>query len=163
MGIVFQNTVLFDGNVYKNVAYGIKLRKVKKNEIRPKIMKALDTVGLAHLEKRHINTLSGGEAQRVAIARVLVYEPEILLLDEPTANLDPANTANIESAIRRARDTYGTTVILATHNMYQAKRLGDRIAVLLDGQFIEVGDRDTIFDHPKQELTRKFTNGEIIY
>lgn len=162
-GMVFQNTFLFDGTVNENVAYSLEIRKVPEKDIKEKVKRALETVSLSEYGSRHVKTLSGGEAQRVAIARVLAYEPELLLLDEPTANLDPANTVHVENTIRNARDTYGTSIILATHNMHQAKRLGDRIALLLNSQFVEVGDRTQIFDNPQNPTTKAFINGDIVY
>lgn len=163
MGMVFQSTLLFDGSVESNVSYGLRLRNVPKPRIYDQTQKAMKTVGVESLAKRHVDTLSGGEAQRVAIARILAYEPDFLLLDEPTGNLDPSHTVKVEDAIRAARKEYGATVVLATHNMFQAKRLADRVAFLYEGRFIEIGDVPTIFTHPKEELTRKFMNGEIIF
>jgi tungstate transport system ATP-binding protein len=163
IGMVFQSTVLFDTNVYSNVAYGLRIRDQPEDVEQKNVTKALKTVGLQSFQDRYAKTLSGGEAQRVAIARILAYEPELLLLDEPTANLDPANTSTVEKAIQKAKETYGATVIIATHNMFQAKRLGDRVALLLNGKFIEVGDPETIFTNPRESVTRAFIRGELIY
>ena len=162
-GMVFQSTLLFDDTVYANVVYGLKIREVPKDQIGVKVTKALKVVGLEEIEGRHAKTLSGGETQRIAIARVLAYEPELLLLDELTANLDPSNTAKIEKVVKDVRSIYGTTILVATHNMFQAKRIADHVAVLFNGRFIEVGDPQTIFEHPTNPLTKAFINGELIY
>jgi tungstate transport system ATP-binding protein len=163
IGMVFQSTILFNTSVYSNVAYGLKLRDKPQDIEEKSVSRALKTVGLQNFKQRYAKTLSGGEAQRVAIARILAYEPELLLLDEPTANLDPTNTSTVEKAIQKAKEEYGATVIIATHNMFQAKRLGDRVALLLDGKFVEVSDPETMFTNPKEPVTRAFIRGELIY
>jgi tungstate transport system ATP-binding protein len=163
IGMVFQSTVLFEGTAQSNVSYGLRVRGMPMEEQEKRVKKALQTVGLGSFRERMAKSLSGGEAQRIAIARILAYEPELILLDEPTANLDPTNTSTVENAIVKARTNYGATIVIATHNMFQAKRLGDRIALLLNGKFIEVGDSEVIFDNPKEPLTRAFIRGELIY
>lgn len=163
MGMVFQSNTLFEGVLKENIAYGLKIRKYRNEIIEEKVKKALDIVGLTNLKDRHIRTLSGGEIQRAAIARVLAYEPDVLLLDEPTANLDPPNTANLERIISTIRKEYQSTIIVATHNMFQARRLGDRIALLLNGNIIEIGTAEEIFQNPKNPITKSFINGDLIY
>ncbi|WXG46576.1 MAG: phosphate ABC transporter ATP-binding protein [Candidatus Atabeyarchaeum deiterrae] len=163
IGMVFQSTLLFDANVYSNISYGLRIRGVPKKKAERKVTKALSTVGLENFERRHAKTLSGGEAQRVAIARVLAYEPELILLDEPTANLDPANTSTIEKAILRAKQNYGATIIVATHNMFQARRLGGRVALFLNGRFVEVNDPETMFTNPREPETKAFITGKLVY
>ncbi len=163
IGMVFQSNVLFDGTLVENIAYALKIRHIEKEIVEQKVNKALEIVGLSALKERNVYTLSGGERQRAAIARVLVYEPELLLLDEPTANLDPPNTANIERIIAHVRSEYRCTIIMATHNMFQAKRLGDRVALLLNGQIMEIGTPEEIFQRPKSPITKSFINGEFIY
>jgi tungstate transport system ATP-binding protein len=163
IGMVFQSSVLFNTDVYSNVAYGLRLRDKPEDVETKSVSRALKTVGLQGFEERHAKTLSGGEAQRVAIARVLAYEPELLLLDEPTANLDPTNTSTVEEAIGKAKGEYGATVIIATHNMFQARRLGDRVALLLGGKFVEVSDPETMFASAKEQVTRAFIRGELVY
>lgn len=161
MAIVFQNPTLFNATVFQNVAYGLKIRGVDKSTIREKVTKVLELVGLTDLWNRQAITLSGGEAQRVALARALVVEPEILLLDEPTANLDPRNTAIIEKAILNVNKGKKTTVVMATHNMFQARRLAHRVAFLFYGKIIEVGKPEKIFTKPKDPRTEAFIKGEI--
>jgi len=163
IGMVFQSTVLFDTTVYSNVSYGLRIRGVPKDLEKIRVAKALRTVGLESFQLRYAKTLSGGEAQRVAIARILSYEPELMLLDEPTANLDPTNTSTVEKAILRAKSDYKATIVIATHNMFQARRLGDRISLLLNGEFVEVSDPETMFTNPREPLTRAFIRGEMVY
>jgi tungstate transport system ATP-binding protein len=109
------------------------------------------------------STLSGGEAQRMAFARSIVFKPEVLLLDEPTANLDPANVAKIEDVIKKIRGELGTTIIMASHNIHQVRRLADRVGILLNGELIEVNTKEQIFTHPNDARSYAFINGEFIY
>ncbi|UCH38311.1 MAG: phosphate ABC transporter ATP-binding protein [Candidatus Bathyarchaeota archaeon] len=163
MGIVFQNPVAFKRSVYENVAYGLRIRDVAKDSIDKRVKAALQLVGLSEFKQRKATTLSGGEVQRLALIRTTVIEPELLLLDEPTANLDPANVAVIERAISTIVRTEGTTVIVATHNMFQAERLADRVGFFLNGELIEVAATDQIFNAPKDKRTQAFVRGEMIY
>jgi tungstate transport system ATP-binding protein len=163
MGIVFQNPIVFKRSVFENVAYGLRMRGVGKMSISKKVKAALQLVGLSEFEKRKVTTLSGGEVQRLALTRTTVVEPELLLLDEATANLDPANVALIEHAISEIVKNEGTTVIIATHNMFQAERLADRVGFFLNGELVEVAKTDQIFNYPEDERTRAFVKGEMIY
>jgi tungstate transport system ATP-binding protein len=135
MAMVFQKPAMFRSNVLENVKYGLKIRGLKG---RDKGMSALESVGLSGYERRDANTLSGGEMQRLALARAIVVEPELLLLDEPTANLDPKSAAIIEELIL-AWARQGITVIMATHNMAQCRKLADSVAVLVQGKIVETG------------------------
>jgi len=159
--LVFQKTVMFNTSVYENVAFGLKVRGIRKKEIERKVSQALESVGLTSLEKRKARKLSGGEQQRVALARAFVLEPEILLLDEPTANLDLANAVTIENVIKKMRAREACTIILATHNLHQAKRLSDKIAHLHYGRILEVAGPEDFFTHPSNQTTKKFINGEL--
>lgn len=156
---VFQQPVLLDTSVWQNVAYGLKLRG---NYERTAVAVALQQVGLAHLARAAGRTLSGGEAQHVALARALVVRPRVLLLDEPTANLDPANVAIIEAVIRElARQS--TTIVIVTHNLFQARRLADDAALLLDGALVEVGPIARLCEQPRDPRTAAFLDGRMIY
>ena len=163
MGLVFQNPVPFRRSVYENVAYGLRIRGVDEGSINKRVKAALRLVGLSEFEKRKAITLSGGEVQRLALIRTTVVEPELLLLDEPTANLDPANVALIERAISKIVKTGGTTVMIATHNMFQAERLANRVGFFLNGELVEIAETDQIFNYPKNDRTRAFIRGEMIY
>jgi len=163
MGVVFQHPALFDTTVFNNVALGLKIRGYHKGEIRDMVYRMLDLMELSGLDHRRVNTLSGGEAQRVALARALVTEPEILLLDEPTANLDPKNVEIIEDIVSQTNAESKTTVILATHNLNQARRLAHRVAILLGGELVEVGEAAQIFEGPKDERTEAFIGGKMVW
>lgn len=161
--MVFQRTVLFDTTVYKNLAYGLKLRGYSKKEIKEKVREALRIVKLEGYENRLVKRLSGGEQQRVSLARALVLGAELMLLDEPTANLDPYNIVMIEEIISNINRNFNTTIIMATHNMFQAKRLGKRVVFLFDGEVVEAGKADKIFEDPQDKRTKSFIKGEMIY
>ncbi len=136
--MVFQKPAVLNTTVAGNVAFGLNFRGIEKSETDSRVQEALDIVGLLHLADRKAVTLSGGEMQRVAIARALVTRPEVLLLDEPTANLDPVNTELIENLIKRIHQRFQTTMILSTHDMVQGQRLADRMGVIMDGKIVQV-------------------------
>ena len=170
VGLVFQKANLFDASVARNVEYGLRVRRSWADRIGSlfgrgvpeAVHEALDVVGLADQTRRHADSLSGGEAQRVSFARALAYDPDALLLDEPTSDLDPRNTAVIEAAMSEARDR-GIGVAVATHDMHQAERVADRVAVLLDDGISEMGPTERIFEDPANERTRQFISGELVY
>ena len=175
VGMVFQEASLFDAPVARNVEYGLRIRQPWTDRVRSQLRSlvgvhepadavsdALDVVGLSEKASQRSSSLSGGEAQRVSFARALAYDPDVLLLDEPTSDLDPRNTAVIEDAMAKARDR-GIGVVVATHDMHQAERVADRVAVLLDDGITEVGPTERIFDNPSDERTRKFISGELVY
>jgi molybdopterin-binding protein len=150
--LVFQKTTLFSTSVYNNIAYGLKLRKVSK-EIRDKeVKKALELVKLEGFEKRNAKKLSGGEQQRVAIARALVLKTKLLLLDEPTANLDPKNAGILEEVIDTVNRENKTTIVMATHNMFQARKLPHRIALMDEGKITEIGTPAEVFGKLSKNL-----------
>lgn len=162
---VFQRPLLLDASVRGNVAYGLRLRGGGdgRGDSRKQEEEALAAVGLQHLARARSRTLSGGEAQRVALARALILRPEILLLDEPTANLDPANVRQIEQIITRISAEMGTTVVLVTHHVWQARRLAHRVGLLYDGELLEIAPTHRFFDHPEHPLTRAFLRGETVF
>jgi tungstate transport system ATP-binding protein len=158
--LVFQKTAMFTMNVYDNLSYGLKIRKVPREEITRRVCGALDTVRLSGFEKRRAKKLSSGEQQRVALARAFLLEPQVLLLDEPTANLDPNSATIIERAILN-RKSEGHIIVMATHNLSQARRMADTIVHIYNGEVVEVSKPEEFFEHPKSEVTRKFINGEL--
>jgi len=175
IGMVFQEASLFDAEVARNVEYGLRIRRswsdrlrhglgsiVSQNGTADAVRESLDIVGLADKMDQHVASLSGGEAQRVSFARAVAYEPDFLLLDEPTSDLDPRNTAVIEEAIAEARGR-GIGVVVATHDMHQAERVADRVAVLLDECITEIAPPDVVFENPSDDRTRKFISGELVY
>ena len=143
--MVFQKPAVMNTTVAENVAFGLKFRGVEKSQREGRVRSALGIVGLPHLSSRMAPTLSGGEMQRVAIARALVTQPEVLLLDEPTANLDPVNAEMIEELILQINRKFHTTIILSTHDMIQGQRLADRIGVIMNGQIVQIGTTNDIF------------------
>jgi tungstate transport system ATP-binding protein len=162
MSMVFQKPAVLNTTVAANVAFGLKFRGVEKPEIDQRVHEALDIVGLLHLANRRAVTLSGGEMQRVAIARALVTRPEVLLLDEPTANLDPVNSELIENLILRIHRQFQTTIILSTHDMIQGQRLADRIGVIMDGRIVQVGNIKDIFYQPAGKDIARFVGIDTI-
>ena len=159
--MVFQTPVFFRGSVEQNVAYGLKLRGGEN--IKPRVQQILEALNLSHLAKARVGSLSAGEAQRVAIARALIFDPSVVLLDEPTANLDPQNVALVEALIAQAVNERGTTVVLVTQNVFQAERLANDAAFMLDGKLIEVGPAESIFALAEDHRTRAFVHGEMVY
>lgn len=135
--LVMQDAVLFRTSVYKNVAYGLSVRSYDKRAIADMVSSALNMVGLAGFERRKAKQLSAGEAQRVALARAVVLNPRVLLLDEPTANMDRRSTQTFESLLKRINAERGMTIILATHDLAQAYRMTDRIIFLVDGRIVD--------------------------
>ncbi|MDD5472884.1 MAG: phosphate ABC transporter ATP-binding protein [Candidatus Methanoperedens sp.] len=163
MSLLFQTPAIFKASVFDNVAYGLRVRGIDKMTIENKVKSALNIVGLEGKEAQKARTLSAGEAQRMAFARAIVYDPELLLLDEPTANLDPANVAKIEEVIKRIRSERGTTIVIATHNIPQVRRIADRVGILLNGELIEVNTKEGIFMAPEDARSEAFLKGEMIY
>jgi tungstate transport system ATP-binding protein len=158
---VSQRPVLLDRPVQANVEFGLRLRGQRKTSAP--VTAALQQVGLAHLARQQARTLSGGEAQRVALARAMVIQPAVLLLDEPTANLDPFNVGLIEQIVRTLNQEQHTTMVLVTHNIFQAHRLANRVGFMLDGRLIEVADVQTFFEAPADPRTTAFVRGDMVY
>jgi tungstate transport system ATP-binding protein len=175
IGMVFQEASLFDATVKRNVEYGLRVRESWLDRLRDElwsvvgsngtpaaVTESLDLVGLNDKLHQEARSLSGGEAQRVSFARALAYDPTYLLLDEPTSDLDPRNTDLIENAVLEARDR-GIGVGIATHDMHQAERIADRVAVLLGDGIAEFGPAEQVFENPTDERTAKFVSGELVY
>jgi len=162
MAFVLQKPVVFNTSVYGNIAYGLKWRGAGKSSIHQKVSSILEMVNLSAYKDRNARILSGGEAQRVAIARAIAIEPEILLLDEPTANLDPISTSRIEKLITDIVNRYNTTIIMATHDMTQGQRLADRIGVLIDGEIHQTGVSTEVFTSPRNREVAEFVGIENI-
>ncbi len=152
--LVFQKTTLFGTSVYNNIAYGLKIRKLSREARDREVKKALELVKLKGFEGRNARKLSGGEQQRVAIARALVLNTKLLLLDEPTANLDPKNAGIIEEVINTVNRQNKTAIVLATHNMFQARKLPHRIALMDEGKITEIGNPAEVFGKLSKNLAR---------
>ncbi len=151
---------MFSTNVYDNLAYGLRIRKVPKDEIPRRVAEALQAVRLAGFEKRKAKKTSGGEQQRIALARAFLLDSHVLLLDEPTANLDPNSAIIIEKAIISQKSSQ-RIIVMATHNLNQARRMADEIVHIHNGEVVEVAKSEDFFEKPKSEITRKFINGEL--
>jgi len=162
MGMVFQKPAVLNTTVAGNVAFGLKFRGVTGTEREGRVENALRLVGLAEFGPRRALTLSGGEMQRVALARAMVTEPEVLLLDEPTANLDPVSAELIEDLILKINREFKTTIILSTHDMIQGQRLADRIGVIMDGKLVQTGTSTDIFYQPRGQKIARFVGIEAI-
>jgi tungstate transport system ATP-binding protein len=158
---VFQRSILLNRSVCANVRYGLRLRGMRDSA--HEVEAVLEQVGLGALAQQRARTLSGGEAQRVSLARAMVLQPDVLLLDEPTANLDPYNVGLIEEIVRALNERQGTTLVLVTHNVFQARRLAHRVGLLLEGSIVEVADVATFFESPQEPRTAAFVRGDMVY
>ncbi len=164
VGMVFQKPNPFPSSVYENVCYGPRIRGIKKKSQLDEIVEnALVRADLWKEVKDKLHesgmSLSGGQMQRLCIARSLAQEPEVLLFDEPTSALDPISTANIENLLQELRKTI--TIVIVTHNMQQAARISDYTAFMYLGELIEFGETDTIFVNPYNKLTEEYITGRF--
>jgi len=156
---VFQRPLTLNRNVRDNVEFGLRLRG--RRDARA-VENLVDRLGLSDLINAPARHLSGGEIQRVALARAMALDPEVLLLDEPAANLDPANVARAEALIRDVQ-TRGRTIVLVTHNTHEARRLAHKTLLLMEGTVVEVNATATLFESPSDPRTRAFLAGELVY
>lgn len=156
-GMVFQNYALFPHmTIADNVGFGLRMRKVPKTEMAARVRRALDLVRLPHAAERFPRQLSGGEQQRIALARALVIEPEILLLDEPLSNLDAKLREEMRIELREIQRRVGITAVFVTHDQAEALALSDRIAVMSRGRIMQVGPPAAIYDRPANEFVSTF-------
>ena len=162
MAFVLQKPVVFNISVYDNITYGLRWHGLDRRQTREKADSILETVGMNAYRKRNARTLSGGEVQRVAIARALVTGPEVLLLDEPTANLDPVSASKIEELLWTVIKRDAITVVMATHDMLQGQRLADRIGVLVNGEIAQTGGAREVFTSPRSREVAEFVGMENI-
>jgi tungstate transport system ATP-binding protein len=156
IGLVMQDPLLFDMSVYENVASGLKFRGVPKNEIAPRIEKWLAQLGISHLAKRRASELSGGEGQRVSLARALVLDPELLLLDEPFSALDSPTRTRLIDDLGCILPENGVTTIFITHDLAEARKLGNRLAILLDGKLMQTSTPDELDNLPLDPAVAAF-------
>jgi tungstate transport system ATP-binding protein len=163
MAFVFQKPVMFDTTVYNNVAIGLRFRGWSKSDISEKVSWALSLVGLEDYMHRHAYTLSGGEAQRIALARSIATQPKVLLLDEATANLDPANIHIFEEVIHRLHENTHMTILIVTHNLAQAERIANECMFICNGKVVETANTKTFFKHPESPQLQDFLQGRMIY
>lgn len=158
--MVFQRPVMLRRSALANVIYGLKLAGKSRRESELRAMDVLDVVGLAHHASRPARVLSGGEQQRLALARAWALGPDVLFLDEPTANLDPASTQDIETIIQ-AIHASGTKIIMTTHNLGQARRLGDEVLFISQGRLMEHTPIERFFREPASAEAGAFIKGEL--
>ena len=162
VSMVFQEPLLFDTTVYKNVASGLKIRGINRDEIRERVMRYLKCFNIEHLANRSARKLSGGESQRASLARAFAIEPEIIFLDEPFSALDPptrnALTDDLEKIVRET----GITTVMVTHDQSQALRMSDRIAVMNSGQIVQSGTPAVVMNNPANEFVANFVGMETI-
>jgi len=154
---------VFNTTVFNNVAYGLNVRGMKSREVEDKVYRALELVGLNDKKDQNALSLSSGEAQRLGIARAMVIEPEIFFLDEPTASLDPHSTTIIEEAITKLKENNRLTIIMVTHNIFQAQRLADMVLFMYDGRIVDHGPNKEFFEKPKDERAYRFITGQMVY
>jgi len=158
--MVFQRPVLLRRSALGNITYALTIAGIARAERLALAMEALESVGLSHLAGRPARTLSGGEQQRLALARAWALHPEVLFLDEPTANLDPGATREIETVIK-AFDAAGTKIVMATHNLGQARRLGDEVLFIHEGRLAERAPVEQFFSKPASAEAAAFIKGEV--
>ena len=157
IGLVFQNYALFPHmNVYENLAFGLRMRKMGKSEIRERVTRALELIGLPEVEDRTPQQMSGGQQQRVALARALVIEPRLLLLDEPLSNLDAKLREGMRFEILRIQRQLGITSIYVTHDQEEALTLSDRVVVMNEGHVMQIGAPTDIYERPENLFVASF-------
>ena len=156
LALIFQEPLLFRGTVLENVTLGLRLRKIPQKEIRERAELWLAKLNIAHLAKRSVVKLSVGEAQRVNLARSMVLNPEVFLLDEPFASLDPPAHDSMVEELQNILGETKTTVIFATHNRTEAQIFGDRLAVMVDGQIVQIASPGRVFSHPANRDVANF-------
>ena len=157
IGMVFQNYAIFPHlTVKENVAYGLKARKVGKQEMETRVSEALELVQISHLADRKPNELSGGQQQRVALARAFVIEPSVLMMDEPLSNLDAKLRVQMRTVIKKLQRRLGITTIYVTHDQEEALAISDRIAVMKDGNIMQIGTPNEIYAKPQNPFVAGF-------
>jgi len=158
IALVMQEPLLFDTSVFENVAMGLRFRGVTKEEIKTKVPRWLENTGVSHLAERRAGELSGGEAQRVSLARALVLEPQLLLLDEPFSALDLPTRESILDDLESLINQTATTTIFVTHDLREAVQLSDRMAVVIGNRLRQVGKSEALFNSPADEDVAQFLN-----
>ncbi len=163
IGMVFQRPVVFPQSIYENVAFGLRLDRAPPEEVDAAVVRSLQRAALWEevrgILKRPAFELSGGQQQRLCIARALAVDPRVLLMDEPTASLDPAGTQRIEDLLFELKREYA--VVIVTHNMQQAARVADRTAFFFGGRLVEVDDTKRLFEAPRDPLTEQYITGRF--
>jgi spermidine/putrescine transport system ATP-binding protein len=164
VNMVFQNYALFPHmNVYENIAFGLKMKRVKMDEIDDRVSKILELVGLSHTGTRKPGQLSGGQQQRIALARALVNEPSVLLLDEPLGALDLKLRKEMQMELKSLQKRLGITFIYVTHDQEEALTMSDRIAIMRSGEVEQVGTPSQVYEEPKTEFVANFIGDSNLF
>jgi tungstate transport system ATP-binding protein len=161
MAMVTQTSFMFDGNVYDNIAYGLKVRRLSSSAIKAIVENSAELLGISQFLKSSARKLSGGEKQKVAIARALALKPKVLFLDEPTSNIDPVSAKEIEKYIHYIKSKYDTIIVLVTHNLFQAKRLADYVYFMWNGEIAESNNSNEFFNNAQDSRAQAFLKGEF--
>ena len=157
LGMMFQSYALWPHmSVFDNVAFGVRMKKLKRDKVREKVLESLDLVGLSGLSHRYPSELSGGQMQRVALARSLAPEPKVLLFDEPLSNLDSKLRERMRYELREVQQRVGTTAIYVTHDQSEAMVMSDRVVLLNKGQIVQVGSARDLYERPKSRFAADF-------
>ncbi len=164
IGMVHQKPVVLNRSVANNLAYPLMIRGWDEGRIWPTVDRELKKLGLEDRRDKNAKTLSGGEMQRISFSRTTIFSPKLLLLDEFAANLDPANVTLLEGMVRgyMGEDPSRATV-LVTHNLFQAKRMCDRVGLMWGGEFVEVAEMKKFFEAPEDKRTAAFVKGDLVY
>jgi len=163
VGFVYQDYSLFPHmTVEENIAFGLEARKFPKDEIKRRVKEMMELLGIPHLGGRYPSTLSGGEQQRVSVARALAVDPKVLLLDEPLSALDPRTQETIRDELRKIHESRGVTTVHVTHNQSEAIVLADRIGLLMNGEIVQVGTPENLFSKPLNEKVAIFVGVENV-
>ncbi len=164
IGLIYQDYMLFPHlNVFQNIAYGLHIKNARREKVQASVQKVTEELDISHLLGRRIEGLSGGEKQRVAIARTMVLEPDIFLLDEPTAALDWSTKSKTQNLILRLHKKHQTTMVHVTHDFEEALALSDRIAVLMNGRVIQTGNPEQVFNNPATREVADFMGYKNVY
>ena len=164
MGMVLQKPVVLNRSVANNLAYSLRIRGWKEEAVAKKVAAELKKLGLEERRGKNARTLSGGEMQRLSFSRATIHDPNLLLLDEFAANLDPRNVTLVEEMVRDyLSENNERAVVLVTHNIFQARRMCDRIALMWGGEIVEVAEKDKFFEKPDDPRTAAFVKGELVY
>lgn len=161
IALVMQDPLLFDTSVFDNVASGLRFRGIPKDEIRQRVPLWLERLGVAHLAKRRANQLSGGEAQRVSLARAMVLEPQLLLLDEPFSALDPPTRSRLLEDLGLLLEKTASTTIFVTHDMAETNQFSGRMAIIIGNRLRQIGEPDEVFSSPADEEVARFLNHRL--
>lgn len=159
--LVSTKPVVFKESVMRNVIYGLRIRGIGRKDAELRAEKALERVKLLNMKDQMATVLSSGEKQRMSLARAIAIDPDVLMLDEPTVNLDPENTRIIEESITGLHSKGDRIILFVTHNIFQAKKLADEVIFMYNGRVIEQGKKDDFFNLPRTEVARKYLKGEI--